>query len=128
MELSKKSRIALGIATLLEVVIPLSIVLLYMLVFFLLPVIMAVNPGRESVIVLPFMVGMILLFLLLIFFSIFQLAMKVLYILFVIRNKQASDLARVLFILGTFYLPYIAMPVYYVTYFLKEDVVTENQS
>jgi hypothetical protein len=55
------------------------------------------------------------------FFSIFQIVLKVLYLIIVIQNKRSTDLIKILFVLGTFYFPYITMPLYYVLYFLRED-------
>ena len=62
MELSKRSKIALGIATLLEVAFPLLIALLYMLVFFLLPIMMAFNPKSEGAVIVFFFIGMMVFF------------------------------------------------------------------
>ena len=120
MELSKRSRIALGVATLLEVAFPLLMVLVFMLVFFLMPILMATNPEIESNLAFFFMIGWMIFAFSMVFFSTFQIILKVSYLYLILSNQQASDLVKILFILGTFYLPYIAMPVYYVTYFLKE--------
>lgn len=120
MELSKRVRIGLGIATLLEVAFPLLIVLLFLLVFILMPIMMAANPEIEANISFFFIFGWMLVAFSMICFSTFQIILKVSYLYLILSNKQASELGKILFILGTFYLPYIAMPVYYVIYFLKE--------
>ena len=96
-----------------------------MLTFFLTPLILAINPKSEGAVFVFFFIGMMIFFFVMIFFSIFQIIMKVLYLIIVIQNKQSTDLVKILFVLGTFYFPYIAMPLYYVIYFLKEN--TEGQ-
>jgi len=126
MELSKRSKIALGIATILEVAFPLLIALLYMLVFFLTPLMMATNPKSEGSIFVFFFIGMLIFFFFMMFFSIFQILMKVIYLIIVLKNKQSTDLIKILFVLGTFYIPYIAMPFYYVLYILKEKTKDEG--
>jgi len=126
MELCKRSKIALGIASLLEVAFPLLIALLYMLVFFLMPVMMAFNHRSEGAVFMFFFIGMMIFFFVMMFFSIFQIIMKILYLIIVIRDKQSTDLIRILFVLGTFYVPYITMPLYYVLFFLREDTEGEG--
>lgn len=126
MNLSQRSKIALGIATILEVVIPLLIVFLYMLVFFMMPIMMATNPNSEGPIFGIFFIGLLLFSFIMIFFAIFQIVLKVLYLTIVIRNKRSTDLIKILFVLGTFYLPYIAMPLYYILIILKENTEGEG--
>jgi len=126
MELSKRSKIALGIATLLEVGFPLLIASLYMLVFFLMPVMMAFNPKSEGAVFVFFFIGMMIFFFVMMLFSIFQITMKVLYLIIIIQNKKSNDLTKILFALGTFYVPFLAMPLYYVIFFLKEDTNGES--
>lgn len=121
MELIKRFRVALGIATLMEVAFPLLLVLLYMLTFFLIPMMMASNPNGEESIVVFFVIGMVIFFPLMMFFTIFQFTMKAIYLFLLIGNERSKDMMKVLFVLGTFYIPLIAMPLYYVLDILKEE-------
>lgn len=126
MKLNKRSKIALSIATVLEVAFPLLIVLLYLLVFFLMPLLLAINPKGEGSIFVFFFIGMLLFSLIIIFFAIFQIVLKILYLAIIIQNKRSTDLVKILFVLGVFYVPYIAMPIYCLVYILKENSEGEN--
>ena len=52
--------------------------------------------------------------------SLLQLGLYVFYLAHVIMNKDGTDLLRILLGVGTFLLPYIAMPFYYFVYILPE--------
>jgi outer membrane protein assembly factor BamB len=52
---------------------------------------------------------------------IMQLALMAFYLFHVIKNIAASDVLRVVLGIGTFFMPYIAMPVYYYLYIWREQ-------
>ncbi len=54
-------------------------------------------------------------------FSFLQFSLQVFYIIHVIKNRQLTDLLRVLFALGAFFMPFIAMPIYFIAYFWKDN-------
>jgi hypothetical protein len=54
-------------------------------------------------------------------FSLGQLALQVFYIVLAVKNKELTDTVRILFIIGMFFMPFIAMPIYFVVYFWNED-------
>jgi hypothetical protein len=126
MELSKRAKIALGIATACEVIFPILIAFLYMIVFFLTPLMMATDPKNVDSSLAFFFLGFLIFFMFMIFFSIFQIVLKILYLVLVIRNKKTTDQVKILFVLGTFYIPYIAMPLYFVLYYLNEKSEKEE--
>jgi len=104
MNLNQRSKLALGIATLMEVAFPLMIGLLYMLMFLLMPIMIETNDNSKDLIFGIFFIGMLLFPIVIIFFAIFQIVIKVLYLIIVIQNKQSSDLIKILFVIGTFYI------------------------
>ncbi|MBN2549395.1 MAG: hypothetical protein JXB15_09575 [Anaerolineales bacterium] len=53
--------------------------------------------------------------------TIIQMGLQIFYVAMVLKNKQFSDSIRILFALGMFFMPYVAMPLYFIAYFWKED-------
>jgi hypothetical protein len=54
-------------------------------------------------------------------FAVLSLAMLAFYLIHVIRNNVAQETLRVLLGLGFVFLPFLAMPVYYLTYVWPEQ-------
>ena len=54
-------------------------------------------------------------------FGVVQLGLQVFYIIHEIKNKALTDTFRILFAIGTFFLPYIAMPIYFIAYLWKDN-------
>ena len=50
-----------------------------------------------------------------------QIGLQIFYITHEIKNKVLTDTFRILLVLGTFFLPYIAMPIYFVAYLWKDN-------
>jgi hypothetical protein len=50
-------------------------------------------------------------------FKTLQLALKIFYIIHEIKNQSLANTHRMIFVIGTFWIPYIAMPIYYVAHF-----------
>ena len=60
-------------------------------------------------------------------FSLIQLGLQIFYVIHEIKNKALNDTYRILFAIGTFLLPYVAMPIYFFAYLWK-DQFQESQS
>ena len=54
-------------------------------------------------------------------FSLVQLGLQIFYIIHEIKNKVLNDTYRILFAIGTFLLPYVAMPIYFFAYLWKDQ-------
>ncbi len=63
---------------------------------------------------------MLIFYPVMICFSLVQLGLQVFYVILEIKNKALTDTYRILFALGTFFLPYIAMPIYFIRYLWKD--------
>ena len=59
-------------------------------------------------------------------FGVVQLGLQIFYIIHEIKNKALTDTFRILFVIGNFFLPYVAMPIYFFAYLWK-DVPQESQ-
>ncbi len=46
--------------------------------------------------------------------------LQIFYTVQILKNRQLSDTPRILFTLGTFFIPYLTMPIYYFTHLLKD--------
>jgi len=53
-------------------------------------------------------------------FSLVQLGLQIFYVIQEIKNKALNDTNRILFVIGTFFLPYVAMPIYFFVYLWKD--------
>jgi hypothetical protein len=60
-------------------------------------------------------------------FTFIQLGLQIFYVIHEIKNKALNDTYRILFAIGTFLLPYVAMPIYFFVY-LWRDQSQESQS
>ena len=67
--------------------------------------------------VLPFMM---VFYLLMMCFSLVHLGLQIFYVIHEIKNKTLTDTMRILFTIGLFFLPYIAMPIYFFAYLWKD--------
>jgi hypothetical protein len=64
----------------------------------------------------PFLSFFFIIFPLILLSSFLQLGLSGFYLAHVIKNKTASDVLRIVFGIGVFYMPFIAMPLYYFVY------------
>lgn len=106
----KTIKVALGIFTFFTIFFPFIIMPIFFLSFL-------GNPGNAENFPDAFPIGF---FLATIYYSISQLALQVYYIVLVVKNKQLSDSARIVFVVGIFILPYIALPFYFIAHIWKE--------
>jgi len=54
-------------------------------------------------------------------FSLVHLGLQIFYIIHEIKSKALNDTYRILFAIGTFLLPYVAMPIYFFAYLWKDS-------
>ena len=50
-----------------------------------------------------------------------QIALMAFYLAHVIKNTTASDTARIILGVGSFFMPYVAMPIYFYFFIWRED-------
>lgn len=124
MTFSKPIKILIGVLTLLVELTPFLVVPL----FFMFPVFMGtfsalgseMSEGAESLLALfatlPFFIIMPLMWC----YSFTHLVAQVFYIIQIVKNKVIGDTPRILFILGTFFMPIIAMPLFFILHIWKE--------
>jgi len=115
MTLSRTAKIIVGAATALVALWPLLMFAFMFLPFFFL----ALSGGQEpdpSFILLFF-----LIFPLMIFASFLQIGMMIFYIAHIVKNKAASEVLLILLGAGLYFLPFVAMPAYYLIYILPTD-------
>jgi hypothetical protein len=94
--------------------------LLFVLDIFLL--LMPSKVAACSHIILVLMVSALsAVFLITLCFKIIQFGLKIFYIIYEIENKSLTNIFRVTLVIGTVFLPYIAMPIYYFTYIGREN-------
>ena len=79
---------------------------------------LAAGNGSETppALMLPFLSFFFILFPLMFMSGLLQMGLSGFYLAHVIKNKAASDVLRIIFGVGVFYLPFIAMPFYYFVY------------
>lgn len=76
------------------------------------------NPDDIQKTMFPFM---LVFYPLIMCFSLVQLGLQIFYIIHEIKNKALTDTFRILFALGTFLLPFVAMPIYFFAYLWKDS-------
>lgn len=116
MNISKPVKILIGLLTLMVVLYPFVIMPAFMMFFmynsgfsFIDPQNIS-NPYDMLQEMLPFMM---VFYPIMMCLSVAQLGLQVFYIIHEIKNKALTDTYRILFAIGTFFMPYIAMPIYY---------------
>ncbi len=130
MNISKPVKILVGILTAFGILFPFVIMPVFMMGFMFssgFPFMdhqSFTNPGDLQKTMFPFMM---VFYPLMMCFSLVQLGLQIFYVIHAIKNKTLSDTYRILFAIGAFLLPYIAMPVYFIAYLWK-DQPQESQS
>lgn len=118
MKLNKAWKIIVGLASLWVVIYP----FLYMIgIFAFIPLFITLEEsGNTSELPLLFL-GFMLLVLFMVFSSFLQIAVSGFYLAHIIKNKKGLDVLRIILGIGAFYLPYVALPVYYFIYIWQEN-------
>jgi hypothetical protein len=115
MTLSRTLKIIVGAATALVAVWPMLI-----MAFMFLPIFFIVLSGGQEP-DLSFILVFFLIFPLMIFASFLQMGLMVFYIAHIVKNKAASEVLLILLGAGLYFLPFFAMPAYYLIYILPSD-------
>jgi hypothetical protein len=123
MNISKPVKILIGVLTVFAVLFPFFIMPVFMMFFmfssgfpFFDP--QSVPNPNDIEAMLPFM---FVFYPLMMCFSVVQLGLQIFYIIHEIKNKALTDTFRILFAIGTFLLPYVAMPIYFFVYLWKDN-------
>lgn len=114
MKLNKSAKIIVGVGTLFVAAFP----FLFMVIFFL-PIFLA-GFGRGEEPSPAFVGAFFLIFPLMLLFSLLQMGLMIFYVVHVIKNSTASEAIRILLGVGIYFMPYIAMPTYYLVYVLPD--------
>jgi hypothetical protein len=116
MQISRGFKILIGIGTLLVAAYPLLFI-----AFAFVPIFMAamadsqgLDPGFAAVFFLIFPLMFLIMFA--------QLGLMIFYIVHIVKNREGSEVLRILCGLGVYFLPFVAMPVYFFVYIWPEDV------
>ena len=116
MKLSKPLKVVIGIGTGITTLWPLLLPLLW--IFFILSVPLSDFESSRSF-PLPFAV-FALAFPLIMVASFVQIGLQVFYWSHIILNKTASDASKIIFGIGSFMFPWLAMPVYFFMHVLPD--------
>jgi len=122
MTLSKPLKITIGILTLFVMLFPFLIpVFMFFWVFsFSLPL-TEIQSAPDPAEVGKIMVPMFIYFAAMMGYAFTQLGLQIFYIIHAIKSKAASETNLILFVLGTFFLPFVAMPIYYILHIWKDS-------
>lgn len=114
MTLTKPIKILIGVFTLLIILVPFVILPLMWGLSMLTGMLLAAQPEQVEI---PLMV--VVMFFAMPLFMLYpfvQLALQAFYVIHEVKNKVLADTPRILFILGTYFMPFIALPLYYGMY------------
>jgi hypothetical protein len=124
MNISKPVKILVGFLTAFAILFPFVIGPFFMMFFmlgsgfsFFDPQSMR-EPGDFYRIIFPMMM---VFYPVMMCFSLVQLSLQVFYVIHEIKNRALNDTYRILFAIGTFLLPYVAMPIYFFAFLWKDQ-------
>jgi hypothetical protein len=124
MNISKPVKVLIGILTAFAVLFPFLIMPAFMMIFmftagfpFFDPHSIPTSNEFEKTII-P---GMMVFYPVMMCFTFVQLGLQIFYIIHEIKNKALTDTFRILFVIGNFFLPYVAMPIYFFAYLWKDS-------
>ena len=122
MNLSKPLKITIGILTLFAILFPFVIVpaFWFLSIFNLGFLGMDAPSTANSEEALKAMLPFFGFFAVMIAYSFTHLGLQIFYIIHQIKNKVLSETNRILFVLGIFFLPYVAMPIYFILHIWKD--------
>jgi hypothetical protein len=98
---------------------------------FMLDLLFLLNPSEfaaHSDIILGFLVsGLLAVFLATAYFKIVQFGLKIFYIVHEIENRSLANVYRIIFVIGTVWIPYVVMPIYYFAHIgrARHELTTE---
>jgi hypothetical protein len=123
MKLGRGVRLTIGGLTLFLAVSPfLFMGFIFLMLFGMLAGVFIAESGGEPPM---FMVGFPFLFMFVIFplqfvYIFLQFGLQVFYFIHLLKNTAAPEAARILLGLGIFFMPFLAMPIYYLMYIWRE--------
>jgi hypothetical protein len=125
MTLSKPWKITVGLATLWLVLYPLLFFAVWLIMFIGMPIsgiIASSAEGNLPMFIAPFFMLPFFCIFPLHFLTIFiALGLMAFYLIHVIKNTKANDTVRIILGVGCFFMPFIAMPVYYYAYIWHDE-------
>ncbi len=118
MRLSKPIKILVGIGTLWYALYPLLFIAVWL--FMVSSIFFSVNLQQSDT---PFfMLPFIAIFPLHIFTMLLSFVLIAFYLIHVIKNKKGSETIRIILGIGCFFIPFIAMPIYYYTFIWRDEL------
>lgn len=114
MKLNKTWKVVIGLATLWVALYPFIVMAGTFVI--MIPSIMAAERYASDVPPPAFFSGFFIFIILMVFSSFLQMGMTAFYIAHIIKNKNGSDLLRIILGIGSYFLSFIAMPIYYFIY------------
>ena len=121
MTLSQPLKIIIGVLTVFVMLFPFFIPVFMFGWVFSLSQPFSELPGNPEFNEMTHMMLPMMLYLLAIMgYSFTQLGLQVFYIIHQIKNSSLLETHRILFVLGTFFLPFVAMPIYYLLHLWKD--------
>ena len=113
MTLSNPIKILVGVLTLIVMLFPVGLFLLWGLM------VSQVMRGPSSDFPLQFLdIVFPAAFFIMCLFTLIMYGLTAFYVTHAIKNQRGSDLVRIFALLGVFFLPYLGMPFYYILYIL----------
>jgi hypothetical protein len=118
MSLSQPVKILIGLLTAALVVAPLLLVFGFFVPISLIPLLERASSlrGAEAI----FALFPLLLFPGILCFNVLHFSLQVFYVVQVVKNPALTDTPRILYLLGLFFLPFIAMPIYFFMHLIKD--------
>ena len=122
MKITKPVKIVIGLLTLGAVLFPFVIMPVMMVFLMLGSGFEFFDPhfSRNLVDIEAMLPFIFMFYLVMICYSLVQLGLQIFYVIHEIKNKTLTDTIRILFTLGIFFLPHIAMPIYFFAYLWKD--------
>jgi len=118
MILTKPIKILIGVLTLLLILVPFVIIPLMWGFAMLNGLVLAAETEKYEVLLMVLVMFFAMpLFMLYLFV---QLVLQVFYIIHEVKNKFLTDTPRILFILGSCFMPYIGLPLYFVMHIWRD--------
>lgn len=132
MTISKPIKILIGVLTLLIELTPFLILPLV----FAFPILMGtasafeteLSEGAENLLGLMSAIPVLFLTPVMMCYSLAHFVAQVFYIIQIVKNKSLSDTPRILYILGTFFMPIVAMLLFFFVHILKEPAQPASEA
>jgi hypothetical protein len=123
MKLTKPVKILIGALTLFDVLYPLLFALVYtgIMIFFISSIGIASQTEPDPNELLKLTIPWLMIFPVMFCYSFLALGLRIFYIIHEIKNSLLTETYRILFVLGTFFMPIVAMPVYFILYLWKDN-------